>query len=304
QTSYWPRPRRSALVLHDALPISGKSMHRPLQCAESRQRGDNDTAMLNSSPDQWRRRLLILRGMLILVLALVALTTSLQNLDLLTPQQAAIWLTLLWLPSVGYWPTRQLSLPMQSARLTGHLLRASLLFMALIYTFGGAANPLTFYLLIPVMVAGLSLPLVRSVAITTINIGGYGILLYWHAVPSQHSGLHAITHDMHSLHGQGMWLAFSLIGIILTLLGQALQRARRDEQTQQATALSLALQREKMYQLAGSLADRAHELNTPLSTLLLLLEELQDDAPDPESLRNGLHQAQQLAERMATRSEE
>lgn len=259
-----------------------------------------ETAMLNSSPDQWRRRLLILRGMLIVVLALVALTTSLQNLDLLTPKQAAIWLTLLWLPSVWYWPTRKLSLSMQSAWLTADLLSDSLLFMALIYTFGGAANPLTFYLLIPVMVAGLSLPLVRSVTITAISIGGYGLLLYWHAVPSQHSGLHAITHDMHSLHGQGMWLAFSLIGIILTLLGQALQRARRDEQTQQATALSLALQREKMYQLAGSLADRAHELNTPLSTLLLLLEELQDDTPDPESLRNGLHQAQQLAERMAT----
>src|SRR5690606_40192590 len=109
-----------------ALPISGKSMHRPLQCAESRQRGDNDTAMLNSSPDQWRRRLLILRGMLILVLALVALTTSLQNLDLLTPQQAAIWLTLLWLPSVWYWPTRKLSLAMQSAWLTADLLCDSL----------------------------------------------------------------------------------------------------------------------------------------------------------------------------------
>ena len=120
--------------------------------------------MLNSSPDQWRRRLLILRGMLILVLALVALTTSLQNLDLLTPKQAAIWLTLLWLPSLWYWPTRKLSLAMQSAWLTADLLCDSLLFMALIYTFGGAANPLTFYLLIPVMVAGLSLPLVRSVS--------------------------------------------------------------------------------------------------------------------------------------------
>lgn len=255
--------------------------------------------MISSSTDQWRRRLLILRGILVATLAFVALFASMRGVKLISPAATLLWLSLLWLPSVWYWPTRQAAISTQTNLLSAELLFDSLIFLSLMYTLGGSANPLTFYLLIPILVAALSLPASACIFITTVNIAGYGALLYWFASPTEHSSLHAITHQMHSLHGQGMWLAFSLVAIALTLLGRALQKARQQESAQQSTALALALQRERMYQLAGSLADRAHELNTPLSTLLLMLEEVSENVGPAHPVHPQLIQSQQLALRMA-----
>jgi two-component system sensor histidine kinase RegB len=255
--------------------------------------------MISSSIAQWRRRQMVLRGVLVFILALLAVIAGLHGSNLPGHSYAPYWLAALWLPSTWYWPTRSLSKPYLPRLLTVELSADSLLFLGLMYSLGGSANPLTFYLLVPVLISALSLPLASSSAITALNIAGYGIALYWHQVPDQHSGLHAMTHELNALHGQGMWLAFSLVAVVLTVLGQSLQRARQLEHAQQATELSLALQRERMYQLAGGLADRAHELNTPLSTLLLLLDEMNELSVNEATILPLVQQSQALGERLA-----
>src|SRR5690606_38559045 len=62
----------------------------------------------------------------------------------------------------------------------------------------------------------------------------------------------------------------------------------------------LALQRERMYQIGATLADRAHELNTPLSTLLLLSESLAADPGLPAHHRDDAQQIGALAQRIST----
>ncbi len=252
---------------------------------------------MDSSPAQWRKRLLLLRGLLVVVVALMAAAASLRQVSV----PALLWpfIAVLWAPVLLYWPTRRQSPRAQQNWLAAELLYDTLAFMLLVYALGGATNPLTFYLLMPLLITALTQNSARTLMMCLGQIGAYGVLLYWHQVPSSHSELHAMTHEMPALHGQGMWLAFSLLAIALAVLGQSSRRAQALHVTQQATELTLALQRERMYQLATSMADRAHELTTPLSTLALQLDGLLDTHADDAALRAELEQIQALVERMA-----
>lgn len=234
----------------------------------------------------WRRRLLALRAVLVAFLLLAALALTGQRQPFMPLSITAAWLAVLWLPSLLYLTTRHLPFRFQAGLLWIELTFDCLLFLALIHYLGGSANPLAFYLLAPMLISALTLAPQANISIVALCILGYGVTLYWHRIPDTHSHLHALTHDLNSLHGQGMWLAFSLMAVILAMLGHALQRAQQQQRLQSATALTLALQRERMYQLAGALADRAHELNTPLSTLVLMLDELAsgDQPPGVASL--------------------
>ena len=251
---------------------------------------------MESSSAQWRRRLLLLRGALVAVITLLAAGASMRQIalpHLLWPMTA-----LLWAPSLLYWFSRSPGDRQQRNWLAAELLYDSLVCMLLTYLYGGSANPLAFYLLVPLLVTALTQSVFRTVALCLLQIAAYGLLLYWHQVPANHSSLHAMTHEMPVLHGQGMWLAFSLLAIALAVLGQANQRAQQQHRAQQATELTLALQRERMYQLASSLADRAHELNTPLSALFLQLDGLREQFADTPLLSEELSQMQALLDRM------
>lgn len=249
-----------------------------------------------SSLLQWRLRLVALRLVLVLLVAGGLLLLAARHM--MTPD-AALWTAtvLPLLPCLWLAPTRGADERRQRLLLGLELAMDMALFLALIWHLGGAGNPLTFCLLIPVLIAGLALPIPAGVASVLFAILGYGLLLYWHRVPDSHSGLHALAHDLNLLHGQGMWFVFSVLAVVLCTLGQALQHGQRQRERTRALALSLALQRERMYELAGNLADRAHELNTPLSTLLLVLDEL--ETADGEGVRHHLPTLRALADRIA-----
>lgn len=228
-----------------------------------------------SSILQWRQRLLAVRGIFALLIAGGLLLLSARHL--ITPD-ASLWAltALLWLPSLWYLPTRHVAARRQRLFLGFELAVDMALFLLLIWNLGGAGNPLTFCLLIPVLIVSLALSVPASGAAVIGATLGYGLLLYWHRIPDTQSGLHALAHDLNLLHGQGMWFVFCVLAVVLSALGQALQHSQRQSERAHAFSLALALQRERMYELAGNLADRAHELNTPLSTLLLILDELED----------------------------
>ena len=252
-----------------------------------------------NDPRAWRRRLLFLRGGLVTALGLLYLVADLQAASPIPTVLALFWLALLWLPSLLFLATRNRPDRVQWLLLWIEVLLDQLLFMALLHQLGGSSNPLAFYLLLPVLIAAMSLPLVASAIQTLIAIAGYGLTLHWHLVPTHDSHLHALTHDMHPDHGLGMWLAFTLVALLLTLLGQLLRQAQQQTLRSHSTALALALQRERMYQVGATLADRAHELNTPLSTLLLLSEDLASRDELPADCREDLTQISALSRRIA-----
>ncbi len=237
----------------------------------------------------------MLRGLLTVVLALaiaLAWSHAVSPLPVIT---VLAWLLLLLSPSLLFLITRRAKDRHQILWLTLELCLDVLLFLGLLYQIGGTSNPIIFYLLLPVLIAALSLPLAGNALLATLAITGYAAAGTWQQLPdSQH--LHAL-HDVSHTHEIGMWVIFVILVVMFSILGQALQQTGQRNQQQQAMALSLGLQRERMYQIAADLADRAHELNTPLTTLMLLT----DDSPssDPAQLERDWQQIRSLTERMA-----
>lgn len=254
------------------------------------------TASSSASTRVWRQRLVMLRGLLIMALALafaVAWSHAISPLPVIT---VLFWLLLLWCPSLLFLITRHAKDRHQLRWLTLELCLDILLFLGLLYQIGGTSNPIIFYLLVPVLIAALSLPLAANTLLATLAIAGYAGAGIWQQVPDSHH-LHGLQ-DVSHTHEIGMWLIFVILVVMFSILGQALQQASQRNQQQQAMALSLGLQRERMYQIAADLADRAHELNTPLTTLMLLT----DDSPpaDAVQLQQDWQQIRSLTERMTS----
>src|SRR5690554_5543803 len=110
----------------------------------------------------WRQRLLVLRGVLVVILALAFMAAWLHAKSPMPAITVIVWLTLLWLPPLLYLPTQRQGEARQRNWLTMELTLDILLFIGFLYQLGGAGNPIIFYLLLPVLVASLSLPSGRN----------------------------------------------------------------------------------------------------------------------------------------------
>lgn len=245
----------------------------------------------------WRRRLIWLRSLLVLSLALALLTLQRVSPMDMPPLEPMLWLAALLLPNVVTLAT--LNRAAQQRLLTVELVLDVLLFLGLVQTFGGSSNPLTFYLLIPLLLGGLTLTPLGAGLLLAVALTGYMVVGEWHHLPAPDSTLHALTRELSGVHSLGMVVVFIAMATVLTLLGQVIQRLSRAQQRQQEQILELAGRRERMYQVAATLANQAHELNTPLSTLVMLADNARREPGLPDATREDLDQIEALARRVA-----
>lgn len=152
-----------------------------------------------------------------------------------------------------------------------------LLVLAL-FALGGAGNPAVSYLLVPVALAAILLSPRGCAVMTAWFIGLYTLLLFYHY--PLHS-LHPEQHAQLSAHVVGMWLIFCISAAVLALLlnGQAQTALLAREQLQ--TLREQQLRDENVLAVATLAAGAAHELGTPLTTLGMGLEELEQSVPEP-----------------------
>lgn len=247
----------------------------------------------------WRRRLIWLRGVLVVSLALALLMLHRASPVDLPPLEPVLWLAAMLLPSLLTLATLNRGPGAQQRLLTVELMLDVLLFLGLMQVVGGASNPLTFYLLIPLLLGGLTLTPLGAGLLLVEALAGYLVVGQWHHLPAPHSTLHALTRELSGVHNVGMVVVFMAMAVVLTLLGQVIQRLSRAQQRQQERFLELAGRRERMYQVAATLADQAHELNTPLSTLVMLADNACREPGLPEATREDLQQIEALARRVA-----
>ena len=249
----------------------------------------------------WRRRLIALRSLLVVCLALALLTMPRFSPDLLPPPALLAGLAALLLPSLLAVCTLNLAPPRQRLMLGIELALDLLLMLALVRQLGGAANPLSFYLLVPLLLAALTLPSRAAWSLLAMTLVGYIVVGMWHSAPAPHSTLHALSRELSPTHGLGMAVVFVALAAVLTLLGQVIQSLTREQQRQQERLLELAGRRERLYQVAATLAHQAHELNTPLSSLVMLADNAVQEPGLPDATREDLAQIQALARRLAER---
>src|SRR5690606_31007382 len=86
----------------------------------------------------------------------------------------------------------------------------------------------------------------------------------------------AVSHDM-TAHLRGMWLAYGVAAVGITVLTTRVTRALHERERDLARVRGKALRAERLAGLATLAAGAAHELATPLSTIAIAAHELEQD---------------------------
>lgn len=154
----------------------------------------------------------------------------------------------------------------------------------LLYFAGGATNPFAFLYLLPLAIAATAVPRHYTWALVAVTVACYSLLMvHFVPLPQGHS------HDAgFGLHVFGMWFGFvlsaALIGYFVVGMGSALRRQERAL----AEAREQALRSERLVELGTLAASTAHEMGTPLGTMALLVEELDEAVANGPDVRGQL----------------
>ena len=199
----------------------------------------------------------------------------------LTP--APLWFAVAALALFNLWASaraRRVPLP-SSLEILGHLSVDVAILTWLIVRTGGVMNPFGSLFLLPIALVAVAQPPLW-VGLTAALCGlGYGISTLL-AKPLPH--IHGAFGDLFNLHLWGMAANFVISAtVVLCFVTRLAQTLRRREQEIARLREQFARQ-EGIVALATHAASMAHELNTPLGTLTLLLENQLDtlSASDPK----------------------
>ncbi len=224
--------------------------------------------------------------------ATVAVVTLVMGVALpVAPMAAAIALLALF-NAWATWRTRR-GEGIAAPELFAHIVVDVVVLAWLIGWSGGIANPFTSLFLLPIAFAALALPL-RWMHATAIACGlGYAAsAIFGRGLPHVHGPIG----DAFDLHLIGMVVNFLVsAGVVLYFFARlaSLLRAREREL---ASLRERFARNEGIVALATHAASVAHELNTPLATLMLMLDELLDDDTVPASLHEEHRTMRQLVD--------
>ncbi len=168
---------------------------------------------------------------------------------------------------------------------------------ALLYLTGGLENPFAFLLLGPVLISATALPPRMTLLIGTFAMICATALVFFHYdLPWDSED----PLELPEIYMVGVWLSILLaIGYIGVYTWQIAEEARQLSDALAATELVLARE-QHLSQLDGLAAAAAHELGTPLSTITLVIREieraLEPHSPHAEDVKLLREQAQRCRE--------
>jgi two-component system sensor histidine kinase RegB len=143
---------------------------------------------------------------------------------------------------------------------------------ALLYFTGGLENPFSFLFLAPVLISATALPVRMTIALGVLAVACASVLVFWHQPLPWDSEEPLVLPPIYLF---GVWLSIVLaIGVTSLYAFQVTEEARQLSDALAATELVLARE-QHLTQLDGLAAAAAHELGTPLSTIVLISRELE-----------------------------
>ncbi len=166
----------------------------------------------------------------------------------------------------------------RALELSSHLIIEVLCIAGLLFYTGGAGNPLVSYFVIPVAIAAASLPKHHAWTITAIATCLYTLLLNWHhplPLLSPHG-----HHGANNWHLFGMWATFVATAILLTFFISRMAETIKLRDKIITQKREQDLRDEQLLGIAMIAAQTAHELATPLNSLKLIGDELQQELID------------------------
>lgn len=224
---------------------------------------------------QGLQRLLLVRSFVTVVSAIGLLVFQSQS-SLAIPLQFIAYLITAVILSVilTYWRL-QASWAVSNLELFCHILVDVIFLVILVLNTGGVSNPLISYLLVLLAFSATLLPAryVISFAIGSILI--YTSLLYMDLTAEQGMSAGAASEEMtFQLHLVGMWVIFLVSAILLTVLITRMVKVIQSRELNLAQARETELRNEQLVAIGTLAAGTAHALGTPLSTMAVLLTEL------------------------------
>ena len=153
----------------------------------------------------------------------------------------------------------------------------------LFYFSGGANNPFISYLLVPICISAATLPWRFTWFITSLCLCAYSLLLFFHV----NLPIFEISHHHESTlswHILGMWFNFFISAILITYFVVKMAKTLREQNELLNKLREDELRNEQLMAVAMLAAGAAHEINTPLSTMTVLLSELRAEYKTNEKL--------------------
>lgn len=148
----------------------------------------------------------------------------------------------------------------------------------LLYLTGGVENPFMMVMLAPVTVSAGSLPPRNTVMLGILTTIAVVILATVHLPLPYYPGMRL---DLPILYQRGYLAAVAACMLFMALYASRLARESRQMSAALAATDQVLAREQKLHALDGLAAAAAHELGTPLSTIVLVAKELERDATTP-----------------------
>ncbi len=151
------------------------------------------------------------------------------------------------------------------------------------YLTGGASNPFTWFLIVPIIFSATVLAQKYTWIITGYSVLSYTLLIKFFKPVSMSAGdMAGMNHNMdHSTsfgqHLIGMWLGFIVLSVLISWVISGLIKNIRRKEKQLLEANAKQAENEKILALATLATGSAHELGTPLATINIIIKELLGD---------------------------
>ncbi|TAN07340.1 MAG: HAMP domain-containing histidine kinase [Rhodanobacteraceae bacterium] len=184
---------------------------------------------------------------------------------------------------IAFWRLRR-PWPVGEIEAFGHVAFDILLLGWVLYLTGGASNPFTTLLLVPVALAAAALSGRATAAVTLLAAAVYGVLVFAF-VPLPDMPAHG---QGFRLHLTGMTINFAIAVLLLAIFVARMNASLRAQRRATRHLRERALRDEGILAIATQAADAAHRLNTPLSTLRTLLPELERGRPGDVALHEDV----------------
>lgn len=225
------------------------------------------------------------------------------------------------LTGLSAWRLRMAN-PVSNPELFAQLCADVLVLSILLYYAGGSTNPFVSLFLLPLVIAAATLPSTYTWAMAALTTACYTLLMKFYVpLPTPHaeetsaanmdvgnmSGMEDManmSHDMHAhmmhmdhsatqsdafnMHVIGMWLGFVISVAVVAYFVVKMAQAVRARDDALARAREETLRNERIVALGIQAAGAAHEMGTPLSTLSVVIGELQHDPAITGESREGL----------------
>lgn len=178
------------------------------------------------------------------------------------------------------------SSPVSNFELFAQLCTDVLALSVLLYYGGGSTNPFISLYLLPLVIAAATLPGRYTWGMAALTAACYSVLMFYY-IPLPHIH-HGDSDSAFNAHVMGMWLGFVISAVVVAYFVVQMAQAVRNRDEMLIRAREEILRNERIVALGIQAAGAAHELGTPLSTMAVVIGELQHETASQPAWRDAL----------------